>query len=369
MAELVLITGGAGFVASHLADQLLASGYRVRALDNLTPQVHGTGGWPAYLDRRVERVFGDVRDPQTVREALTDVSAVFHFAAVVGVGQSMYQLTHYTGNNVYGTAVLLEALVDSGVERLIVASSMSVYGEGAYETKDGQLVYPLNRTEASLTRAQWGRFEGYGELEPIPTSETKATAPSSVYALNKYDQERLCLMLGAARRIPTIALRFFNIYGPRQALSNPYTGVLAIFAARLLNDRSPVVFEDGLQRRDFVSVHDVARDCLLSLESSRSSGVYNIGSGVSRSVLDVAKALSHTLGKPEIQPEVTGKFRVGDIRHCFADTTRAQAELGFRARVSFDDGLAELTAWLRGQQAEDGVEKMRAELLQRGLTL
>src|ERR687883_950909 len=289
MATRILITGGAGFIGSHVADELLAHGYRVRALDGLTPQVHGGRERPEYLSSEVELLVGDVRDPGAIGRALEGVDAVVHLAARVGVGQSMYELAEYTAVNSLGTAVLLEALLHRPVGRLLIASSMSVYGEGLYRAAGGSLVDGVERPREQLERGEW-ELPG---LEPVPTPETKQPALASVYALTKFDQERLCLMFGSAYGIPTTALRLFNTYGPRQALSNPYTGVLAIFASRLLNRRPPLVFEDGLQRRDFVSVFDVVRACRLALESDDAGGeVLNVGSGESVTVLEVAEKLA-----------------------------------------------------------------------------
>lgn len=368
MADTVLITGGAGFVGSHLATELLHAGYDVRALDDLTPQVHEAGERPAYLDDAVELLRGDLRDPATARRALKGVDVVVHLAARVGVGQSMYEIAEYTSVNTLGTAVLLEALLDHPVKRLVVASSMSVYGEGLYRDRNGEIFESVTRSRAELERGEWEpRTPGGEPLEPLPTPETKRPALSSVYALNKYDQERLCLLFGDAYGIPTVALRFFNVYGPNQALSNPYTGVLAIFAARLLNDRPPLVFEDGDQRRDFVSVRDVARACRLAIEREL-DGVLNIGSGHSVSVREVAKQLADVLGK-DIEPEVVGRYRVGDIRHCFADVSAARRDLGFEAEVSLQEGLDELGRWLAGQAATDRADDAASELAARGLTL
>ncbi|MFL5910208.1 MAG: NAD-dependent epimerase/dehydratase family protein [Gaiellaceae bacterium] len=277
----------------------------------------------------------------------------------VGVGQSMYEMAEYTSANSLGTAVLLEALAERPVRKLVVASSMSIYGEGLYRGGD-----PGERDRKMLERREWD-FPGF---EPLPTPETKRPALSSIYALTKYDQERACLVAGAAYGIPTVALRLFNVYGPGQALSNPYTGVLAIFASRLLNGRAPRVFEDGEQRRDFVSVHDVARAFALALERDGADGrAVNIGSGESITVNALAALLARTLGK-EIAPEVTGEFRVGDIRHCFADVSLARETLGFESQVSLDDGIAELAEWLAGQTAVDRVDEATAELAKRGLT-
>ncbi|MCO5171373.1 MAG: NAD-dependent epimerase/dehydratase family protein [Planctomycetes bacterium] len=372
MSERVLVTGGAGFIGSHLADALLARGRRVRVLDVLSPQVHGPERRaPAYLSPDVDVRVGDVRDPAAVRDALEGVDAVVHLAAAVGVGQSMYELEHYVGMNDVGTAVLLEALLERPVRRLVVASSMSVYGEGRYRRPDGRLVAGARRARPQLERGRWELEDEDGApLTPVPTPEAHPCELASVYALTKYDQERLCLMIGAAYSIPAVALRFFNVYGPRQALSNPYTGVLAIFAARYLNDRPPVVFEDGLQRRDFVSVHDVARACCLALERDGVEGeVFNVGSGQPRTVLDVATGMARVLGKEGAAPEVTGEYRFGDIRHCFADISRARQRLGYAPEVDFEAGLEELARWLRGQRAADHVAVMRQELSTRGLTL
>ncbi len=371
MSDHVLITGGAGFIGSHLADELLAAGYRVRVLDNLCEQIHPDRRPPSYLDPQVELQIGDVRDEQAVVRALQGIDAVFHFAAKVGVGQSMYQIRDYVDVNENGTAVLLQALTEHPVKRLIVASSMSIYGEGLYLDPDGSLVEEKSRELEQLQQSVWELSDERGRrLRPIPTPENKRPALSSIYALNKYVQERQCLMVGQAYGIPTVALRFFNVYGTRQALSNPYTGVLAIFASRLLNDKPPRIFEDGLQLRDFVHVSDVAAACRLALEAGDSGGqVYNIGSGTRTTVREVALRLAAVMGKEQIAPEITRRFRMGDIRHCFADILLAQEVLGYRPRIRFENGLAELTEWLEGQIAVDRVEMAGYELASRGLTV
>jgi dTDP-L-rhamnose 4-epimerase len=372
MSKRVLITGGAGFIGSHLADALLLKGHEVRALDNLCAQVHGPERLrPDYLDSQVELIEGDIRHAQTVRKALKGIDAVFHFAAKVGVGQSMYEVTDYTGVNNGGTAVLLQALMERPVERLVVASSMSLYGEGLYRAPGGDCVAGVERSLAQLQLRQWELRDCEGhQLIPVPTPETKAPALASIYALSKFDQERMCLLLGRAYGIPTVALRFFNVYGTRQALSNPYTGVLAIFASRLLNDNPPLVFEDGEQRRDFVSVYDVARAACLALEVPEAAyQVFNVGSGENCSIREIAVRTALTLNKEHLEPEITGKYRVGDIRHCFADITLARAVLGYQPRVTFEEGLGELAGWLEGQAAVDKVADAREELASRGLTV
>jgi dTDP-L-rhamnose 4-epimerase len=371
MAERVLITGGAGFIGSHLSRELLQGGYDVRVLDNLTAQVHGHGESSPDLPEDVELICGDVCDPSQVRRALDGVDVVVHLAARVGVGQSMYEIAGYASVNTHGTGVLLEGIIDRPVGKLVVASSMSVYGEGLYRTDAGALVQPGARPRGSLHRHQWDPAGPDGEtLAAVPTPEWKHPRLSSIYALGKYDQEQMCLMFGDAYNLPTVALRFFNVYGPGQALSNPYTGVLAIFASRLLNDRPPVIFEDGRQRRDFVSVHDVARACRLAIEQSGADGqALNIGSGDSVDVVEVARRLAEVLERPHIEPEITGKYRVGDVRHCFADIGRARQSLGFEPEVALNDGIAELGRWLEGQAPEDQVDSAAAELAVRGLTL
>ncbi|MFH5803709.1 NAD-dependent epimerase/dehydratase family protein [Alienimonas sp. DA493] len=372
-----LITGGGGFIGSHLCDQLLAEGQEVRVLDNLDPQVHGEGAAerrrrPDYLDDRVELRVGDVRDRAAVDEALKDCDRVVHLAAAVGVGQSMYEVARYTEVNNLGTAVLMEALIERPVESLVVASSMSVYGEGAVRTADGRPAQASPRSVEQLRAGEWELHDADGRpLTPIPTDERTPTEATSVYALSKYDQERLGLILGAAYDIPTVALRFFNVYGPRQALSNPYTGVLAIFASRLLSGRPPVIFEDGEQRRDFVSVHDVAAACRLASEQAPDcpGAVLNVGSGRSVTINQIAAALAEILGRTDLAPEVSRRYRVGDIRHCFADISAARETLGFEPSTEFGEGLRELAEWLRGQTAEDRVDHARGQLEARGLVV
>jgi dTDP-L-rhamnose 4-epimerase len=372
MSKKILITGGAGFIGSHLADELLEHGYDVRVLDNLSPQVHGTElERPEYLDDDVELQLGDVRDGEAVRKALRGVDAVYHLAALVGVGQSMYQVADYTSVNDGGTSVLLQALIERPVQRLIVASSMSLYGEGLYRAPGGSLVAGSERPLEQLKAREWELRSAAGEvLAPVPTPESKVPALASVYALSKFVQEQMCLVVGRAYHIPTIPLRYFNVYGTRQALSNPYTGVLAIFASRLLNGNPPMIFEDGLQQRDFVSVYDIAQACRLALEREEvAGGTFNVGSGCHYTIKELAQRISRVMGKEYIEPEVTGKYRMGDIRHCFADISLARSALGYEPQVSLEDGLAELVEWLQGQPADDRVEQARAELAERGLTV
>ena len=369
--EHILVTGGAGFIGSHLADELLQQGYRVRVLDNLSVQVHGPERRrPRYLHPDAELVVDDIRDPEAVRRALRGIDAVFHFVSIVGVGQSMYELVRYTDVNNLGTAVHLEALMARPVKRLILASSMSIYGEGLYRGPRGAVHSNVSRTLDQLRRSDWEmRGPDRERLTPAPTPEWKTPSLASIYALSKFDQERMCLMIGQAYGIPAVALRFFNAYGPYQALSNPYTGVLAIFGSRLLNNKAPIIYEDGRQLRDFVSVRDVARACRLALEVPEAGGrVFNVGSGVPCQVVEIARRMAKILGK-NIEPEIAGKYRVGDIRHCFPDISLARDVLGYTPEVSLEDGLLDLAAWLEGQIAEDRFVEAKQELAARGLVV
>jgi dTDP-L-rhamnose 4-epimerase len=367
----ILITGGAGFIGSHATDYLLERGHAVRILDALVPQVHGKAGLrPAYLDPRAEVMVGRVEDPLVVAQALEDVESVIHLASAVGVGQSMYQIRDYCITNVLGTATLLQSIVDRRLrlDSLVVASSMSVYGEGLYRRNDEGLVAPSLRSEAQMASGDWEVRDVDGQpLKPTATSEDKPLIPTSVYAINKRDQEEMCLRVGAAYGIPTTALRFFNVYGSRQALSNPYTGVAAIFCARLLNDRPPLIFEDGLQRRDFVHVRDVARAIGLAAERPVPYEAINIGSGDALSVTDIADILTRALGK-KIEARTLGKYRQGDIRHCFADITKAKRLLGWEPSMTFRQGVPELVEWVQSQrEAQDGIDSAWRELEERGL--
>lgn len=367
----ILVTGGAGFIGSYICEALLKRKHHARVLDNLDPQVHGEGKrWPSYLPSDVERILGDIRDRDVVSTALDGCDAVIHLAAAVGVGQSMYEIEHYSSVNVIGTAVLLEELVKrrSQIKKLIVAGSMSSYGEGAYVNARNEAVHPLPRSIAQMHSRIWEQIDDNGEvLKPVPTNERKILQPQSVYAINKRDQEEMCLAVGSVHEIPTVVLRMFNVFGPRQALSNPYTGVVAIFCSRLLNGQPPIIYEDGAQSRDFVYVEDVARAWALALESD--GGDYlslNVGSGKSITIREVAQVLSSVLGK-EIEPEVTGKFRKGDIRHCFADISLIKEKLGWEPQWSFEHGIAELVAWLQSQQPTDRVMQAQQELVNQGL--
>lgn len=361
MGERVLITGGAGFVGSHLADALAAGGHDVTLFDNLEPQVHGQAmSRPAYLDPAHRLQVGDVRDADALAPLVRQADVVFHLAAMVGVGQSMYQVRRYTDVNVMGMATLLEVLAAERahlpVRKLLVASSMSIYGEGAYACHACGRVAPRLRPVEQLAAGDWEMHcpTCGGILRPSPTDEDKPLYPTSIYAINKRDHEEMALAFGHAYALPAVALRFFNIYGSRQALTNPYTGVAAIFSGRMLAGQTPLVYEDGLQQRDFVHVSDIVQACCLAMTNPAADyQVFNVGTGRPVSVLQVAELLAGELGWKN-GCDVTRKFRAGDIRHCFADISRIHAALGYEPRYRFEDGVRELVAWVRQQQAGDG---------------
>lgn len=367
----ILVTGGAGFIGSHLVDALVEGGHSVRILDSLVEQVHGSST-PAHLSKTAEFVLGDVCDAEVIATALDGIEVVYHEAAEVGVGQSMYEIVRYVKANDLGTAVLLEEMIKrpSQFKKLIVASSMSIYGEGAYRCSACTTnIYPHLRSDEQLAAHNW-EFECAtcgGTLDPLGTPEEKPLFPTSVYAVSKQDQEQYCLAVGRAYKIPTVAFRYFNVYGTRQSLSNPYTGVCAIFSSRLLNNQAPTIFEDGEQSRDFVHVSDIVQANLLALETDKADyQALNVGTGRATSVKEIAELLAKGLGK-KISPEIVGKYREGDIRHCIADISKTRKLLGYEPKVTLETGLTELLAWLGEQETEDRVESATAELATRSL--
>jgi dTDP-L-rhamnose 4-epimerase len=369
----ILVTGGAGYIGSHLVDALVGRDYRVTVLDNLEPQVHRSGTWPSYANPKAKYVEGDVRDRSVFEPLVLRSQAVVHFGAAVSVGQSMYQVDRYVDVNTRGTALLLDILVNAKhhVEKLIVASSIGVYGEGAYECATHGAVAPVIRSEQQLAMRDWEQRCPHcsAHVRSIPTPEDKALYRDNIYSMTKYHQEEMVLLIGKTYGIPSVAPRFFNVYGPRQSLSNPYAGVAAIWLSRLLNGKQPIVFEDGGQLRDFVSIHDVV-DCLvLMLEKPGADYLpVNVGSGETITILEIAKVLGRLLGS-SIEPQITQTGRKFDIRHNTADITRARQALGFAPKVSLEDGFSELIEWAKTTPdvAVDFFDRALQELQEKGL--
>ncbi|MBU1863259.1 MAG: SDR family NAD(P)-dependent oxidoreductase [Candidatus Omnitrophica bacterium] len=368
----ILVTGGAGFIGSHLVDRLVQEGHAVCVLDSLEPQVHGSSGKvPDYLNQNAQFIKGDIRSLDDVRKALQGIEIVFHEAAMVGVGQSMYQIRKYVDVNTLGTANLLEVILEQRyeIQKLIVASSMSIYGEGSYRCEACGIVYPSLRTKEQMQRKDWEHHCPQCEkvIKPYTTAEDKPLDATSIYAITKKDQEEMCLTLGKSYGLPTVALRYFNVYGPRQALSNPYTGVCAIFSSRIKNNNQPIIFEDGHQSRDFINVHDIVEANLLAMTSDAMNyQTFNVGSGQPITILEVCNELCRLYGKKDLKPEIQNKFRVGDIRHCLADISKI-AHVGFSPKISFQEGMEELVEWGKTVEAEDLVEQARKELAEKGL--
>jgi len=369
----VLVTGGAGFIGSHIVDLLIGEGFKVYVLDNLEEQVHqGRKGPPDYLNPKAEFIYGDVKDKKIVDKLVAQVDAVIHESALVGVGQSMYQVDRYVMNNDVSSAVLLQSVIEhrERIKKLVVASSMSIYGEGRYICPKCGAVSPRTRKKEQLEKRRWElECEGCGSiLKPAPTDEAKPTICESVYAITKKTSEELFLVIGETYQIPTVAFRYFNVYGPRQALSNPYTGLLAITASRVVNAKPPIIFEDGNQTRDFVNVKDVARANLLALKwQGPGQVVLNVGTGRALSVNQVVNQVVAGLNGKE-SPQVTGMFRAGDIRHCYADTRSAEEVLGFKAEVKFEEGILEFLDWVKEEEGVlDLAERCFLELEEKGL--
>jgi dTDP-L-rhamnose 4-epimerase len=374
MTKKILVTGGAGFIGSYIVDFLIKDGNEVVVLDNLEPQVH-RGNEPDYLNPEAKYIFADIRDEEALKNALDGVEGIFHEASKVGVGQSMYQIKDYVDSNTLGTAVLLDILANEehDVKKMVIASSMSNYGEGKYECDNCGIVYPKMRTKEQLMGREWEMKcpTCDGIAKPLPTDEEKPMHSTSIYAITKKDQEEMCLSVGRAYGIPTVPLRYFNVYGPRQALSNPYTGVCAIFSCRIRNNNPPSIYEDGLQSRDFISIYDIAKANLLVMEKNRANyEIFNVGTGKPTPIREVAETMIRVHGA-DLKPVIENKYREGDIRHCYADISKLK-KLGFEPSAEFEGGMKELSEWVNAQpscEVDDQFEKARKELEDKKLTL
>ena len=367
----VLVTGGAGFIGSHLVDRLVKDGKDVVVLDNFDPQVH-QGKKPDYLNKNAHYIEGDVRNDKALKKALADVNNIVHFAAKVGVGQSMYEIKNYVDANTLGTASLWEYIINNklNINKFIVASSMSIYGEGAYKCDKCGVQSPYLRSEEALKAKKWEPLcpDCASQLAPLPTGEDKKLLSTSVYAITKKDQEELSLNIGISYKVPTVALRFFNVYGPRQSLSNPYTGACAIFSSRVKNDNAPLIYEDGLQTRDFIDIRDLVEACLLAMNSEKANyKFFNVGTGRAVTIKEVAETLINLYDK-KITPEITNRYRVGDIRHCYADIGKIK-EIGFTPKIGLEEGLKNLVEWGKTEKAVDKIKEANLELEKRNLTL
>jgi dTDP-L-rhamnose 4-epimerase len=374
--EKILVTGGCGFIGSHLVDELIKEDYYIRVLDNLDPQVHGKSqNQPDYLNPKAEYIFGDIRDPEVVKNSIMDIDIVFNLAAAVGVAQSMYQIKRYIDVNSHGTSNLLDQIIhtENSVKKIILASSMTIYGEGAYycENEDKK-VYPKLRSIDNLKKHQWEIKcpDCKHSLRPISTPESKPLYSNSVYAQSKRHQEEITLLIGKTYGIPSVALRFFNVYGPRQALSNPYTGVCAIFSSRILNGNNPIIFEDGKQTRDFIHIFDVINALKLSMEKQKANyNYYNVGTGYPISILEIAKILIDRMNK-NLKPEIKNQFRKGDTRHCYADISKIKKDMDFQPKFNFKEGISTLINWVSKQsRVEDALDESLNELNKKGLIL
>lgn len=366
----ILVTGGMGFVGSHLIDALVKLGHEVVGFDNLEYQVH-QGAKPKYLNKHARYILGDVRNKNRLAIAVKNTEVIFHQAAMVGVGQSMYEISKYMHSNTYGTANLLEILANKKhkVRKLVVASSMSIYGEGAYECSSCGKFYPSYRENKDILKKDWDMYcpKCKKKSKAIPTSENKPLFPTSVYAYSKKDQEDLALLIGKTYNIPTVALRYFNIYGPRQSLSNPYTGVCAIFSSMIKNNHSPIIYEDGLQSRDFISVNDIIRANIFVMNNPKANyRAFNVGTGRPTSILDISKILIRLYKKDNLMPKIVNSYRKGDIRHCFADISSLK-ELGFSPKTGFEEGMKQLIEWANKTEAKDKVFSADQKLLKKGL--
>lgn len=367
----ILVTGGSGFIGSFLVDRLIKEGHGVRIFDNLTSQVHPLSQKPHYQNSHAEFIFGDVLDYEALAKAVKGMEIIFHEAAAVGVGQSQYQIKHYVDVNIAGTANLLDILANRKhrVQKLIVAASMSSYGEGLYHCPACGRVRPPVRESAQFLQKKWELNcpRCHQILTPLPISETEPLSCQSIYGVTKMTQEEMVLNFGKAYQFPVVALRYFNVYGPRQSLSNPYTGVAAIFMSRIKNGNPPVIYEDGLQTRDFVSVHDIVEANILAMKKEEADReTFNVGAGKGLTIVDIAKTLAD-LYKTSVDPKITYQFRKGDIRHCIADISKIQSHLGFKPRISFREGMKELIEYSLTIQARDHFEKATQELALHGL--
>jgi len=374
MAEKVLITGGAGFIGRHTANTLASQGYHVRILDNLSKQVHPVPRESLLrLDPAIEFICGDIRDRSKMQDALQGIDVVFHFAAETGVGQSMYEVQRYSDVNIQGTAVLCDCIAKNTnrPKRIILSSSRAVYGEGQYNCTNCGTVYPDPRTSKQLKTGQWDLPcpKCSGTITSVPCQEIAPSRPLSIYSLTKQVQEDLFKMVSSTYNVQAVILRYFNVFGAGQSVSNPYTGVLSIFASRMLSNESIEIYEDGMMQRDFVPIQDVVKSNIeiLKMIVSPDILVLNVGTGISKTILQVAESLKKEIGSKSAV-EITGRYRIGDIRHCFADMAKTASYIGKPSESSFKQGIRDLIDWASNEGKTAELEKSLTELSDLGLT-
>ena len=372
----VLITGGAGFIGSNLALKLISKGYAVTVLDNLSPQIHGDNPEetsPLYLSikDKVKFIHGTVTNKEDWEEALIDQDAIVHYAAETGTGQSMYEVEKYVDVNINGTALMLNLLVNGAynIKKVVVASSRSIYGEGKYISKELGAVYPTQRTAEFMDGKDFEvKYPGSSALTLVGTDEESKIHPSSVYGITKQNQEQMVLTVCPTIGIAGVAFRYQNVYGPGQSLKNPYTGILSIFSTQIKNSNDINIFEDGKESRDFVYIDDVVDATILGLEKDEANNqVFNVGTGVAVDVLTVANELVKNYGV-NVSINVSGNYRLGDIRHNYADLTKINKLLGFTPKVAFETGLKRFAEWVNTQEVqEDKYQKSIDEMKAKGL--
>lgn len=372
----ILITGGAGFIGSNLALKLISKNYKVTILDNLSPQIHGTTPEitsPLYqsIKDKVNFIHGTVTSRQDWEQAIQGADAIVHLAAETGTGQSMYEIEKYTDVNITGTALMLDILTNTqhNVKKVVVAASRAIYGEGRYLSKEKGYVYPMSRIDADMSQGQFEcTYAGCSELELVGTDEESKIHPTSVYGITKQVQEQLVMCVCPTIGIAPVAFRYQNVYGPGQSLSNPYTGILSIFSTRIKNGNPINIFEDGKESRDFVYIDDVVDATILGLEKEEANGEsFNVGTGVAIDVLTVANTLIEKYGI-EVPVTVSGNYRLGDIRHNYADLSKARKLLSFEPKWTFSEGIGAFAKWVDEQAIhEDKYEQSIAEMKEKGL--
>ena len=375
MTNKILVTGGAGFIGSHLVDKLIEEkNHNVTVFDILEEQVHGiTNNPPDYLNKKANFIQGSVTDYKKFEELIKENEVIYHLAAMVGVGQSMYQIKKYVQHNVLGTANLLDIIANSehNVKRIVISSSNTIYGEGKSKCNNCGIIFPKLRAIEQLNKKIWDVCCPKCGLktEPLLTDESTPLDSGSIYALSKQAQEQMGLLIGETYGINITILRFFLVYGPRQALSNPYTGVCAIFSSRLFNNKPPIVFEDGLQSRDFVNIKDVCQALILAIEKDSAKGeIFNVASGIPITIKEVAEIITDKIN-PKLKPIYNQQYRIGDIRHCLADISKIRNKLGYKPTVNFQEGIGEVIDWIKPQvsKIKDFSQKAINELKEKGL--